>query len=216
MVRLSIENFGGYINCKSTFGQYNSVLDDFSCDFDSGTTLLIGEIDSGGWALSYILTTGQRGGVISSIPTVLYDGRPYTLDDISLKVGYVDRKINIIDNQQSVKSIIKRNLKKSKLEFTVNQVQDIFQLSASRIVRPLRQVGNEFICAKAAIEFSSGKDIYCFPWLSTKQFYYYIGYIRRVCSVLESYKKITIIPTSAKEINIEGRIIEMPNRVRLG
>ena len=197
---LKIENFGGHFHCKSKHNTSFVTVDRFNATFESGVTVLRGDIDSAGWALCYALNfaTADKDSFIDEDTAVYLDGTRYALEAFSKRAGYIDlygydsRK----DDRMAVRQHIERALCESDLNFTVDDIKTAFQLTDSRFQRPLTENGNEALRAAAAIEFAKGKDLFCFPWFSAKMLCYYAEHIRMICDFLSQQGKITLLPTS--------------------
>lgn len=200
---LTVMNAEGSAVCRSVFGNYCGVLTGFENTFPEGVSVLHGDIDTGGWTLCYALAFCGKSKevVIEPEAKIIYDGHTSSFDKITSKVGYLDQKVGLtfMERKCSISDLIERNIKKYHSNLSVSMVCDLFALDSQRSKKPLIQAGNEFIRARAAIEFASSKEIYCFPWLSNKQYFYYFRHIDTVCSVLKNAKKIILIPTSSND-----------------
>lgn len=196
---LKIENFGGHFRCKSKHNTSFVTVNNFSASFESGVTVLRGDIDSAGWALCYALNfAADKENFADKNTAISLDGTSYVLEAFSKKAGYIDsyghdsRK----DDCMAVRRHIERALWESGLNFTFDDIKTAFQLTDSRFQRPLTENGNEALRAAAAIEFAKGKDLFCFPWVSAKMLCYYAEHIRMICDFLSQQGKITLLPTS--------------------
>ena len=103
--------------------------------------------------------------------------------------------INSSDNLLSARECILLALKKSGLEYNVEQIKEMFGLSDERFDRSLKNVSGEILRISIAVNFALGKDIFCFPWLNRHD----IGLINKDnLAMLKKHSKIVIIPTSQK------------------
>ena len=211
--RLQIINTEGFAKCQSVFGSYYSVLDNYSWQFNSGITVISGDIDSGGWTLCYLLSMcgREKNIIIDPASKLVYNNVEYSFVQFAKKVGYIDKRLGLsyFENYCTVEKLLRKKLMSSKSSLLYENVISLFQLDKQRLHRPLIQCGNEYIRARAAIEFASGKDVFCFPWLSDKQFNYYKEHICFVCSVLSENSKIVIIPTANQFLGENWSWIDM-------
>lgn len=196
---LKIENFGGHFHCKSKYNTSFVTVNKFNASFESGVTVLRGDIDSAGWALCYALNFAADKESFAEKDTAVYlDGTPYTLEAFSQKAGYIDScgRDSRKDDRVTVRQHVERALRENGLNFTVDDIKTAFQLTDSRFQSPLMENGNEALRAVAAIEFAKGKDVFCFPWFSVKMLCYYAEHIRAICNFLNQQGKIVLLPTS--------------------
>ena len=70
----------------------------------------------------------------------------------------------------------------------------MFQIDNDRFERSLASMGNEIFKAMSAIGFSYNKEIFCFPWLSSKRFNSYHRNLSVLLHILEKLGKIVIVP----------------------
>ncbi|MBQ7821276.1 MAG: hypothetical protein IJ391_03235 [Clostridia bacterium] len=195
---LKISEFDGFVHCKSMFGEYLSLCNDIQYNFNTGVNILHGDIDDYPWAISYTLSNYKQccdDFILSGNEKVVYNETELTLMDLNKFSCYIDRKIN---NKQ--KGTVREHIKQGKLIsesiHSFDDIKDLFALSEDRLDRTIDQVGNEFIRSLIAIEYVNGKDIFCFPWLSSKKYEYYRANIDYVSHILTQLGKIIIIPTN--------------------
>ena len=96
---------------------------------------------------------------------------------------------------RTVRYLIYKGLKSSKLQLTIEQIAEKFKLT-DRIDKPLKANGNEKYRAMAAIAFAYGKQIFCFPWFSKKRFEYYETTIKFLLDIFIQEKKTVVFPVS--------------------
>ena len=70
----------------------------------------------------------------------------------------------------------------------------MFKISDFRFNRPIKATGNERFNAMAAIGFSFGKQVFCFPWLSALRFDGFKNHIEALLDVLKTHEKIVVLP----------------------
>ncbi len=198
--KISITN-NGYIHCKSNFYSSQDILDDVNFNFGVGTNKLIGEIDSGNWAISYLLSMYKhrpKDFTLFEQPKVTVNNKLISLNELSKFVCYMDRLDPLFTSNHSVKKLIMQGLKHSKLNCSYDDIKNLFHIDSERFERPLSGTGNEIFKAMAAIGFSYKKEIFCFPWLSNKRFENYHQNLTTLFQILDSLEKIVILPVGIK------------------
>lgn len=194
---INIQN-EGYVHCKSSFYSVHDILSaDSSYTFSLGTNKLIGEIDSGNWAISYLLSMYKhqpKDFVLFEQPEVMVNNKLISINELSGYSCYMDISYPLFSVNKSVKDRILRGLAHSKSNYTYDEVVNLFHIDCDRCERPLAGVGNEIFKAMAAIGFSYKKEIFCFPWLSNKRFEGYHDNLATLLQILENLRKIAIVP----------------------
>ena len=196
---ISIKN-EGYVFCKSSFYSAQDSLSNYSCyDFSLGINKLIGEIDSGNWAISYLLSMYKHRPedfVLFEQPKVVVNNKCISLNELSEFSCYMDKLDPLFSstNTNSVKEHIIKGLDHSKLNCSYDDIKNLFHIDSERFERSLKGVGNEIFKAMAAIGFSYKKEIFCFPWLSNKRFESYHENLTSLLQILEKLEKTIIIP----------------------
>lgn len=197
---LSVKHFEGYFNCYSEYGQYMSTCNDFSYDFKNGIYILQGDINSGGWAFSYAISSNDNKKIIiNDHVELVFNGEKMNLDQIWSKSCYLSEKHTncfVRNFQMSVKKIIEENIKEQKLDITIEEIRDMFFITPTRFDRKIYRTGNERFACRAAIGYSRGKEIFCFPWFSDVDMRYFYVHIVHLCNTLKKLGKIVILPTS--------------------
>ena len=200
--KMKINNIGikneGYVYCKSSFYSAQDNLFNYSCySFSPGINKLIGEIDSGNWAISYLLSMYKHRPedfVLFEQPKVAVNNKWLYLNELSEFSCYMDKIDPLFSADNSVKEYIKQGLDHSRLNCSYDDIKNLFYIDSERFERPLKGVGNEIFKAMAAIGFSYKKEIFCFPWLSNRRFESYHENLTTVLQILENLKKTVIVP----------------------
>lgn len=194
---ISIKN-DGYVYCKSSFYSAQDSLSNHSCySFSRGINKLIGEIDSGNWAVSYLLSMYKHRPedfVLFEQPIVAVNNKWISLNELSEFSCYMDKIDPLFSANNSVKEHIKQGLDYSKLNCSYDDIKNLFYIDSERFDRPLKGVGNEIFKAMAAIGFSYKKEVFCFPWLSNSRFESYHENLTGLLQILENLEKTVIIP----------------------
>lgn len=190
-------NCEGYIHCHSRFySSFNVIPDNQLFTFHNGTNKFIGEIDSEGWSVSYLLSMydNRPKDFVLDEPNVLVNDCQVPLKELSRYTCYMDKSYPLFSSRLSVRKLITNGLKKSKSTLSVENIKELFQLDDQRFERPISQTGNESIRAMAAVGVSYGKQVFCFPWLSKNRFEYYHNNIIYAIETLERLEKTIILP----------------------
>jgi len=188
----------GYVCCKSRFYSAQDCLSNHSCySFSQGINKLIGEIDSGNWAISYLLSMYKHRPedfILFEQPQVAVNDKWISLNELSEFSCYMDELDPLFSATNSVKELIIQGLGHSKLNCSYDDIKNLFYIDSERFERPLSGVGNEIFKAMAAIGFSYKKEIFCFPWLSNSRFDSYHKNLTALLQILENLEKTVVIP----------------------
>ena len=195
---------GGYINCKSVFYTSHDVLQhSMKFNFHTGINTLVGEIDTGIWGISYLLSmynydVNKKLFEISpkSSLCATVDGVETPLENLTDKCCYLDHKYYPLfsKRRKTVRKLIEAGIKKTHPDKTFEEICELFLLTPERLDRAVYQVGNERFRAMAAIGYAHGKEVFCFPWHSRKMFDYYTNNILWLLDILEKLNVIVILP----------------------
>lgn len=192
---ITVENFEGYFYCRSDFGTHHLTCERFSYQFKPGVAVLYGDIDCGGWGVSYGLSTKAKDTILSTNEIrVSANGCPCDLDKIYSEAWYMGN----FNSRQSIDKMVKKGLKRTDSRISVKEVCDIFGITDARSHLPIQQVGNERFRCIAAVGYAFSKSVYCFPWISKKMVEYYGRNLIDVLEILEKLQMIAILPTNYK------------------
>ena len=165
--------------------------------FSEGVNKLGGEIDSGNWAVSYLLSMYQhrpKDFVLFEAPNALVNNEAISLQELSRYSCYMDQLYPMFSTKATVRKLITQGLKKYPTDASPDDIKKLFFLDDQRFERPLKCVGNEIFRAMAAIGYCHQKEIFCFPWLSNKRFEYYHQNMTYTLELLSDLGKIAIVP----------------------
>lgn len=192
----------GYVYCKSNFYCAQDILsNDLKYTFSTGVNELVGEIDSGNWAISYLLSMYKYSSddfVLFEQPKLILNDEVVSLSDFSTLSCYMDKLYPLFSNNDSVRNLVSKGLEYSKLNNCSDDIKKMFCIDDERFERPLTGVGNEIFRAMAAIGYSYKKEIYCFPWLSNYRFESYRENLGDLLEMLKNLGKIVILPVGKK------------------
>lgn len=187
----------GYVNCRSSFYTALNVLHPEEYCLSSGVNILRGDIDSGVWAISYLLSMyhfRKSDFVLQEAPVVTVDDEAKPLKAVSGISCYLDRAYPLFRSSQTVRSLIEMGIKKTGAPFSLMELQDLFHLDAQRIDRKLHQCGNEGISAMSAIGVAYSKQVFCFPWFSDYRLQWIQPRLQNTATVLADLGKTVILP----------------------
>lgn len=188
----------GYVHCHSCFysSQDNLSVDLKYC-FNTGINRLYGEIDSGVWAISYLLSMYSyrpQDFILFEETEAIVNGTIMSLENLSQYSCYMDRLNPLFATKNSVKKLIIKGIRDNKLNYFPHDIKKLFRIDSERFEQPITSVGNEIFKVMAAIGYCYKKEIFCFPWLSQKRFENYHSNITDLLEILASLNKIIILP----------------------
>ncbi len=192
---LVIKNVG-FVHCKSCFYSAHDVLSN-GFYFSKGRHFLHGDIDSGVWAVSYLLSMYEEKNedfVLSENGIVNINDTETSLHEVLKYSCYMDPMYSLFSSSKSVHELISEGLELFGAAETAEDIRTLFELDEERFERPLSGVGNERFRAMAAIGYVHQKELYCFPWLSQKRFHYYRGQLIPLVEKLVALDKTMILP----------------------
>ena len=194
-MEFSVKKFGGYINSQNDLiGKLYNVCDDFSYTFSSGTYFLGGEIDCGAWSFVCSLLDGADRRLIN-YEEITLNGRPVDLSEINKLTFYVGQYK--VYRKKSFKSVVKKALKKSKIDCTFSDICKKFAIDEYFSDREMCYLGSRIWRFSSSIGIAANKKIIVFPWMSEKKFKFDFFDIFRI---LNQEDVITIVPCSEKII----------------
>lgn len=193
--QISIKN-SGYVLCKSSFYTVTDVLDGRDFDFTEGINLLHGDIDSGIFGISYLMSMYKTIDVRTLfMPQIaMVDGKQVPLSDLAQKCCYMDLAYPLFSSKKSLRSLVDTGLKKSGLSESTDEILRLFAIQRHNVNRAVSQMGNEGVKAMAAVAYSHGKDVFCFPWLSKMRYESFNSHLPAALDILESLGKTVVLP----------------------
>lgn len=188
----------GYINCKSSFYTACDTLNDFNIyEFTKGVNRLYGEIDSGVWAISYLISMYQydtKNCNIFSPTMVQVNGLDCTLSHLCEYSCYLDTIYPLFSSKKTIRQLVSHAIAHNSNIESTDIIREIFCIDKERFEQPISGVGNERFKCMAAIGYAYKKEIFCFPWLSTIRYHYYHENLTKVLQILEDLQKTIILP----------------------
>ena len=194
---LKIETHG-YIHCKSSrYSAHATLSNDKVYEFTKGVNRLEDEIDSDVWAISYYVSMYDHKPedfIMFGTSNIMINDQASSMEELSRISCYMDLSYPLFSNEKTVRELITEGIKNQDSGISADDVKEIFCLDAQRFERTLNGVGNEIFRAMAAIGYSHGKQIFCFPWFSKKCFEGYHRNITWLLEKLDKQNKIVILP----------------------
>ena len=189
----------GFVRCRSAFyTAQDSLCSQTACEFHVGTNWLRGEIDSGIWAMSYLLSmygNQSEDFILHRLENVLVNGTALmALKDLMPYTCYMDGSYPLFSSKYTVEELVKEGLRCFRGSSSAEDVRRLFSLDEERFQRPLSKNGNEKYRAMAAIGYCHGKQIFCFPWMSAARFASLHANITEAINALAQLGKIVIVP----------------------
>lgn len=192
---ISVES-DGYAFCNSVFYSAHDLLTN-NYTFSAGINKLHGDIDSGIWAISYLLSMYNfcsKKFTLLEQPKILINGSTVSLDKMAEISCYLDESFPLFSSKKTVRNLVIKGLRKSKLEYSPDEIRDMFKIMDFRFERPISKTGNEKFKAMAAIGFSYGKELFCFPWLSQMRYHAFHNHMPDLLDILANNDKTVILP----------------------
>ena len=189
----------GYISCQSSFYTVLDMFESKNYIFRKGTNVLRGEIDSGNFGISYLIAMFNKVDkkTLFLPPVAEVDGEIMHLSELTKYACYMDTLYPLFSSRKTAREMISRGLRKSSLPYTADEIFEMFCVQDFRRDRPIKATGNEKIKIMAAVGYSYGKEIFCFPWLSRLRFESYNKHMPFTLEKLSSLGKIVILPLAS-------------------
>ena len=194
-------NNNGYVLCRSNFYSANDLLSDTDFIFTSGVNKLVGEIDSGIWCISYLLSMHRyksKDFVLFKEPMVTVNDTIIPLDEFATYTCYLDTLYPLFSKKTSVDRLVAKGIRSNKLDISLDNIRELFCIDKQRFTRPLSGVGNEIFKAMAAIGYVNDKKVFCFPWLSYSRYNNYHKQIDGLTKILADLDKVVVLPLGRK------------------
>lgn len=207
-MKLTIRN-DGWVSCKSSFYRVSDILNPNDVfEFHSGINRLYGEIDSGIFAISYLISMYDKipkneKKLLFSPHVATLDGKEISLSALTKLACYLDSSYPLFSSKKSARKLIEKGLKKSKLSYTVNDVFDFFKVQDFHRDIAISSSGTERMKIMAAVGFAYGKEIFCFPWFSKMRSQAFGKHPEYAMYTLEALNKIVIVPESNNQSDVK-------------
>lgn len=219
MTDILIEAFRGYVDSASEMCSVSTAVSNMKCKLSKGTNILLGDIDSGGWSLSYALSMyglcKDQKIMLNEESRFYIAGKEISIKQLSEHCCYIDRSNPLFSKHRTVADMITKGLKHNEnSDLSVQLVKDIFDITDERFERKLSGTGNEKYRCMTAIAYAYGKSVFCFPWMSQRMLDYYYMYLTDICNILNMLGEITVMPTNNDLLPVAKRVIIMPDYLR--
>ena len=184
------------------YGILNDYSDRINLTLESGHLYgVIGEFGEGGAAISY----GLSGRLPSYEGSVWVNDSEVKREELRSLAWYVGYDIHSPKESRrlykhSIESQVKEGIAKAGQPFSVKEVQNMFKISDERFSRNIKYVSGERYKASAAIGYAFDKQIFCFPWMNSRDLFHQKEHITNIVSVLLKANKIVLLPTAKKEM----------------
>ncbi|MCD9024090.1 ATP-binding cassette domain-containing protein [Cohnella silvisoli] len=193
---------GLYFPKMENYGQMIDYIKEFHYIFEKGKSYgIIGECGEGGWGLSYNLVGREH----CKDGDILINQKTATMEDLKSISWYVGESTHNrwLFSNKSILSQLKNGVSNNQFKNrkSVEEIVDMFGLSKDRLKMKFEELGWEKWRTSIAIGFANGKQVFCFPWVST-------GWINdlimnsaiHICiDVLKKNGSIIILPTQRAE-----------------
>lgn len=194
---IRIEN-GGHIFCRSEFYSVLDVLpDNVTYEFSNGINVLLDDIDSGNWAVSYLLSMyryeAHKTPLFSPMNAIV-NNDIIPLTQLWEYTCYMDRIFPLFRSRRTVSHLISQGIKMNGISTSAEYIRELFHIDRERYCRPLKNTGNEIYKVMAAIGYVYGKQVFCFPWFSRRRYNAFHDHMSEALNVLNTLGKIVILP----------------------
>ena len=201
--QLLIQNLGAIIDSKDS-GIYScfSAFETNYLQLRTGVNVIPGNVDDGGWAFSYLLSHPHDSSIaqLENDYRLEWNGMSITLAqlaDLTVPIGTCSAR----QSPFSIKTLVRRALRKSKLPYSAEEVLEIFTIPEFLWERKLLHTGYRLWKCQAAIGFAENRPIFCFPWMSRRRLDPLIVFVNQICSELKKRgNPILIMPVSKAEM----------------
>lgn len=189
-------------NCISALATSKESFLPITYEINSGKIYgFVSDFGCGSWGLATCI--GGRG-YLNASGTLLFNGKavsPKYLESISSFVPEIPiTLLGGANSEITAKECIEKALYLSQIQYTVDNIKKIFHLTDNRFNRPISCVSGEIWLISLAINFSLGKEIYCFPWMN-----------HRTISIAITLSKIGVLD----HLKANGKIVIIPsNQIR--
>ena len=199
---LRVENFQDLVDCKSFL--YQSRESFLKCSFQllAGKTYgVVSDYGCGSWGL---VTCLAGRGTKNHSGTVLINEKVMPINELMQYSCFISEKyfptVNSTQNLLTPQKCIEKALSISNQSYSVSEIKEIFRLSDGRFERPLENVSGEIWQISMAINFSLGKEIFCYPWLNAFDISWFeIACKSGIIDFLKSKGKIILVPSSQEK-----------------
>lgn len=199
---IRVEDYQDLVNCRSFL--YQSRESFLKCSFQLFAGKAYGiasDFGCGSWGLVTCLA-GQ--GSVDYSGSVFLNERIVSPIELMQYSCFISENyfptVNSTQNLLTPRKCIEKALSISKQPYSVSDIKVIFNLSDSRFERPLENVSGEIWQISTAVNFSLGKDIFCYPWLNEYDISWFeIACKSRVIDFLKSKGKIILVPSSQEK-----------------
>jgi len=203
--KLKIKASGFYVARSSYYLTHGAINDFNEYTIKKGVNVFRGDIDSEGWALSYILSMYNPNSVdfIFDRICLSIDEANVAIEEIKELSCYLDGNNKLFSSKASVKDQVKEGLKSTNAKCSAEDIRRMFYIDKERFARPIKAVGNEFYKAMAAIGYSYGKEFFCFPWFSVSLYESFHYHLSLLPNILKDLGKTVILPLGAGSADLK-------------
>ena len=200
---LSVEQFQDVADCKT---QLYSVRESFlKCSFKltcGNTYGVISDFGCGSWGLVACLA-GR--GTENHCGKIFIDDKQVPFTELLSHSCFITESdffgTDTAYSELTTRQCIEKALDISKLPYSVSEIKEIFCLSDGRFDRAVKCVSGEIWLISAAVNFSLGKDIFCYPWLNEIDIgRFETAYELGILDFLKSKDKIILVPSSQGKV----------------
>lgn len=169
---------------------------------------IIGEFGEGGAALS----CGMTGNIECVEGKINIDGNDVTINDLIDISWYIGNDLYKYGtsglfinrpkfNKKTIHEQIEYGVRRQLIDKDFTTIKEMFHISDERVDRNINYVSGERWKASAAIGYSNGKKLFCYPWMNSNDIEHLKEQIAHTVKILIDEGNIIILPTTkAKNI----------------
>ena len=186
----------GHILCKSSFYTVSDILDGKEFRFSAGVNRLSGAIDSGIFGISYLISMNEHidPKMLSEPLCATVNGEQILLSELARHACYMDVLYPLFSSKKTARALISDGLKKTGSRECAEDVFETFMIQDHHRDLAVKQTGNESVKVMAAVAYSHGKDVFCFPWYSKLRYQSFNRHMPAALEALSSLGKIAVLP----------------------
>lgn len=208
-MEIKIENFECWAWCKFQKQAYPSRCPIVSYTFTPGIYALTGQIDNGGWAFTYALSSSCKNDfVLFSKAQYYVDNTPVTLEmlrNITCTLGESKHRYysKLAFLNEPCGKYLKKALKRNDSGWTYEELVERLELSEGRLRAPFEHTSREGWRISAAIGLAENKKIFCYPWFTNNGFKGMENAVQTTGKLITEKGGVLLIPIENEKL-VEG------------
>jgi len=201
-MQFKVENFSCTTYCSSLqIKEYYMACSEFSYEFTKGIYVLQGEIDSGAWAFTNALDNKIAHTRIDEASRFYLNNKEVGISEIRDITCCIDGIEKPKVKRMNVVEALDKLIRETKSNRTVEEIINLFDIPYDEVIDPYRHTFPRYRAIKGLLE---GKKIFTTTWKSHHEYRFQDVLYTKIQKALKKEDVIFIIPSSEKNIFIEG------------